>query len=198
MNSVLGPFLRKFLVFFDEILIYSPSWSTHLQHVNAVLSALCEHHLRPKRSTCSFAQPSVAYPGHVISANGVAMDHEKVEAVDSKPQPRSVRGLRGFLGLAGYYRRFIQDYGAIAAPLTQLVKEGFTWSPQAMAAFDGLKQALSTAPVLQLPDLDKPFMVGCDAFGSGFRAVLHQGDGALAFFRRSFAARHLKLAADER
>jgi hypothetical protein len=119
MNTVLRPFLRKFvLVFFDDILIYSPSWSSHLQHINAVLSALRDHQLRLKRAKCSFAQPSVTYLGHVISADGVAMDHDKVAAVTTWPQPRSVRGLRGFLELAGYYRRFIKDYGVIAAPLT--------------------------------------------------------------------------------
>ena len=108
MNTVLWPFLRKFiLVFFDDIVIYSPSWSTHLQHINIVLTALREHHLRLKLSKCSFAQPTVNYLGHVISGQRVAMDNEKVAAVASWPQPRSVRGLRGFLGLAGYYRRFI-------------------------------------------------------------------------------------------
>jgi hypothetical protein len=117
MNTVLRPVLRKFvLVFFDDILIYSPSWSAHLQHINAVFSALREHQLKLKRSKCTFAQSSVAYLGHVITAEGVAMDKDKVDAVASWPQPRSVRGLRGFLGLAGYYLRFIQDYGAIVAP----------------------------------------------------------------------------------
>lgn len=150
MNTVLRPFLRKFvLIFFYDILIYSPSWSTHLQHVNAILSALREHHMRLKRSKCSFAQPAMAYLGHVITADSVTMDMAKVEAVTSWPQPRSARGLRGFLGLAGYYRRFIQDYGAIAAPLTRLLKkDGFTWSPEAAVAFDGLKRALAFAPVL--------------------------------------------------
>ncbi|XP_066395761.1 uncharacterized protein [Miscanthus floridulus] len=161
MNSVLRPFLHKFvLVFFDDILIYSPSWSTHLQHINAVLTALRDHHLRLKRSKCSFATTSVAYLGHKISAEGVAMDRTKVDAVTSWPQLRSVRALRGFLGLAGYYRRIIQDYGAIATPLTQLLrKEAFVWSPEATAAFQALKRALSTAPVLHLPDFDKQFTV---------------------------------------
>ena len=145
MNTVLRPFLRKFvLVFFDDILIYSPSWSAHLQHVNAVLTALREHQLKLKRTKCSFAQHSVAYLGHVITAEGVAMDKEKIDAITTWPQPLSVRGLRGFLGLAEYYRRFIQDYGAIAAPLTLLLKKnGFAWSPEAAAAFDKLKAALS-------------------------------------------------------
>ena len=102
MNTVLRPFLRKFvLVFFDDILIYSPSWSTHLQHLNAVFTALRAHQLWLKRSKCDFATTSVHYLGHVISADGVAMDQEKVAAVATWPQPGNVRALRGFLGLAG-------------------------------------------------------------------------------------------------
>jgi hypothetical protein len=129
-----------------------------------------------KKSKCAFATPSVQYLGHVISASGVAMDEAKVEAVKSWPQPRSARGLRGFLGLAGYYRRFIQDFGTIAAPLTQLLrKDAFCWSDEASAAFTVLKTALSTAPVLHLPDFSRAFMVDCDASGSGFGVVLHQG-----------------------
>jgi hypothetical protein len=115
------------LVFFDDILIYSPSWTTHLHHVKAVLTALREHQLRIKHSKCSFTASSVAYLGHVISADGVVMDTNNVEAVSSLPQPRSARGLRGFLGLAGYYRRFIKGFGAIVAPLTQLLwRDTFT------------------------------------------------------------------------
>jgi hypothetical protein len=148
MNSVLRPFLCKFvLVLFDDILIYSPNWSSHLQHLNAVLSALRANHLRLKLSKCSFAQPTVAYLGHVISAAGVAMDQDKVAAITSWPQQRAARGLRGFLGLAGYYRRFIQGFTAVTAPLTKLLKQdGFTWTKEVTAAFDGLKLALSTTP----------------------------------------------------
>ena len=200
MNAVLQPYLHKFvLVFFDDILIYSPSWTTHLQHVKAVLLALRAHRLRLKHSKCSFAESSVAYLGHVISAEGVAMDVSKVDAITTWPQPRSTRGLCGFLGLAGYYRRFIKDYGAIAAPLTQLLRrDAFNWSDEATLAFEALKRALSTAPVLQLPAFDRPFTLDCDASGSGFGAVLHQGIGAIAFFSRAFAQRHMKLAAYER
>jgi hypothetical protein len=200
MNSILKAFLRHcVLVFFDDILIYSGSWTEHMQHLRAVLDVLHAHHLHLKRAKCAFATRAVHYLGHVISEAGVSMDVSKVEAVQSWPQPRSARGLRGFLGLAGYYRRFIQDFGAIAAPLTQLLrKNAFQWSAEAAAAFDALKGALSSAPVLHLPDFSKEFMVDCDASGSGFGAVLHQGAGPLAFYSRPFAARHLKVAAYER
>jgi len=124
MNEVLRPFLCKsVLVFFDDILIYSSSYTEHLRHVRAVLSVLRNHSLFLKRSKCSFAEWSVNYLGHIISADGVAMDPSKIEAVQSWPQPRSIKALRGFLGLTGYYRRFINGYGAIAAPLTALLKK---------------------------------------------------------------------------
>ena len=123
MNDVLRPYLRRFvLVFFDDILIYSSSWAEHLQHIIVVLNALRAHRLHLKRSKCSFGASSVAYLGHVISAAGVAMDADKIAAVASWPVPRSTRALRGFLGLAGYYRKFIQDFGIIAAPPTRLLR----------------------------------------------------------------------------
>jgi len=127
------------------------------------------------------------------------MDSAKVEAVTSWPQPQAPRGLRGFLGLAGYYRKFIKGFGVIATPLTKLLKkEGFQWSPKANKAFEALKRALSIAPVLQLPNFANSFIVDSDASGSGFGAVLHQDEGPIAFFSRPFAARHVKLVAYER
>ena len=130
MNEVLGPFLRRFvLVFFDDILIYSTSWADHLKHVKAVFQLLRQHHLCVKRSKCSFGASSVGYLGHIISENGVAMDPTKVATVEAWPRPRTVRALRGFLGLTGYYRKFIASYGAVASPLMALLKkEAFSWS----------------------------------------------------------------------
>jgi len=129
MNEVLGPFLRRFvLVFFDDILIYS-TWADHLKHVKAVFQLLRQHHLCVKRSKCSFGASSVGYLGHIISENGVAMDPTKVAAVEAWPRPRTARALRGFLGLTGYYRKFIASYGAVASPLMALLKkEAFSWS----------------------------------------------------------------------
>jgi hypothetical protein len=137
MNDVLRPFLRRFvLVFFDNILIYSASWADHLRHLRAVFTILQQHRLFVKRSKCAFGERSIAYLGHVISDAGVAMDPAKVQAVSAWPQPRSARAVRGFLGLAGYYRKFVQDYDSIAAPLTALLKkDGFSWNDKAAAAF---------------------------------------------------------------
>jgi hypothetical protein len=200
MNGVLHDYLRRFvLVFFDDILIYSSSRSEHLQHVRVVLTTLRQHQLAVKQSKCVFVSRSVAYLGHVISAGGVSMDSAKVEAVQAWPTPRTPRALRGFLGLAGYYHKFIRDYGSIAGPLTQLLKkEAFVWSPEATTTFSTLKQVLTTAHVLQLPNFDKPFIINCDASRTGFGAVLHQEAGPIAFYSRPIAPQHCKLAAYER
>jgi hypothetical protein len=167
MNDVLQDFIRVFaLVLFDDILIFSDSWSAHLQHV---------------------------------SAAGVAMDGDKVEAMRAWPTLCIVRLVRRLLGLTGYYRKFIRSYGDIVAPLTQLLKrESFCWSPEAVAAFDEWKSALTSAPVLQLSDFTKPFIVDCDVSSSDFGVVLHQGAGPLAFFTHAIAPHHFKLATYER
>jgi hypothetical protein len=127
MNDVLRSFLRRFvLVFFDDILIYSKTWADHLRHLRVVLSTLWRHRLFIKCSKWAFGVDSVAYLGHVISAAGVAMDPAKVQAIRAWPQPRSARAVRGFHGLAGYYRKFIHNYGTVAATLTALLKkDGF-------------------------------------------------------------------------
>jgi hypothetical protein len=200
MNDILETYIRKFvLVFFDDILIYSPTWVRHLQHVKTVFQRMRDHRLFLKQSKCVFGSQSVTYLGHIISADGVAMDPAKVSAVASWPIPKTVKALRGFLGLSGYYRKFIADYGAVAQPLTALLKrDAFSWSSDADRAFQDLKQALITAPLLQLPDFEKKFIIECDASGSGFGAVLHQGDGPVAFFSRAVAEHHTKLPAYER
>jgi hypothetical protein len=111
------------------------------------------------------------------------MDPAKVQAVREWPMPRSARTIRGFLGLAGYYHKFVHNYGTIAALLTALLKkDGFLWSEETSAAFDALKAAVTTAPVLAMPDFSKPFIVECDASSHGFGAVLVQDSHPVAFF----------------
>jgi hypothetical protein len=128
--------------------------------------------------------------GHIISDQGVAVDLEKIKAITSWPQPVTVKQMKGFLGPAGYYRKFIKNYGAFAKPLTGLLKDNFCWTELALTLFQQLKQVLSTTLVLQLPDFNKPFLVECDASSTGFGAVLHQGDGTIAFFSRMIAHRY--------
>nr|XP_040253242.2 uncharacterized protein LOC120969950 [Aegilops tauschii subsp. strangulata] len=200
MNDLLRPYLRRFvLVFFDDILIFSETWADHLRHVRTVFTVLHQHRLFVKRSKCAFAVESISYLGHTISAAGVVMDPEKVQAVADWPQPRSARAVRGFLGLAGYYRKFVKEFGVVAAPLTALLrKDGFSWSPEAATAFTALKTAVTTAPVLALPDFTRPFIVECDASTYGFGAILLQDQHPVAFFSRPAAPHHRSLAAYER
>jgi hypothetical protein len=116
------------------------------------------------------------------------MDPAKIEAVEAWPPPKSLRALREFLGLIGYYRKFIAGYGTVATPLTALLKqEAFRWTDD---AFKTLKQALMLAPLLQMPDFEWRFYIDCDVSGAGFGAVLHQGDGVIAFFSRTVVPPH--------
>ncbi|WVZ76731.1 hypothetical protein U9M48_024677 [Paspalum notatum var. saurae] len=194
MNEVLRPFLCRFvLVFFDDILIFSKTWTEYLQHVRTVFDTLRANNLVLKKSSLQL------HKGHVVSRTGVSMDAGKVQAVVDWPTPKSVRALRGFLGLAAYYRKYVKDYGAIVAPLNQLLqKDGFQWTSQVDSTFQQLKTALTTAPVLALPNFGRPFVVECDASGAGCGAVLHQGDRPVVFFSRPLAPCHRDLATYER
>jgi hypothetical protein len=129
----------------------------------------------------------------------VKVDPDKIKAITSWPQPVTMRQLKGLLGLAGYYQKFIKHYGAIAKPLTDLLKnDNFCWTELATTSFKQLKQVLSIALVLQLLDFHKPFIVECDASSMGFGAVLHQENGPIAYFSRMIAPCHAKLSAYER
>jgi hypothetical protein len=176
MNELLQPFLRKFvMVFLDYILIYSPSLATHEQHLQQVLEVLQTNKLFLKFSKCSFAQKSLEYLGHIISMDGVATDPTKTQVMLKWPRPTNVTERRGFLGLTGYYRKFVRHYGLIAKPLTQLLKKkGFDWNEMATKAFLALKSAMMTIPVLALPNFSDTSTIETDSCMDGIGAVLMQ------------------------
>ncbi|KAH9745477.1 hypothetical protein KPL70_004086 [Citrus sinensis] len=191
MNDVFRPYLRKFvLVFFDDILIYSPSMESHQQHLALVLGILWANNLYANKKKCEFRRTQVAYLGHIISGQGVAADLSKIQAMNSWPTPTNLKALGVFLGLTGYYRKFVAGYARIASPLTdQLKKDRFGWSPEAAAAFEELKQAMSSVPVLAMPNFTKPFIVEIDASGFGLWAVLLQGQQPVAYYSQVLGAR---------
>jgi hypothetical protein len=194
MNHVFHPFLRHFvLVFFDDILIYRKTWTDHLAHVDRVLHLLSQHQLFLKQSKCSFGASEVEYLGHLVGKDDIRVDPKKIEAMQDWPHPKTLKILHGFLGLTGYYRKFVKNYGKIAAPLTALLKKNsFTWTPAAAQDFQTLKMAMCTTPVLALPDFTNTFVLECDASGKGIGVVLMQEGRSLAFTSKQLSERNLE------
>ncbi|CAM4606773.1 unnamed protein product [Leuciscus chuanchicus] len=177
VNDVLRDMLNLFVfVYLDDILIFSPNLQVHVQHVRQVLQRLLENRLFVKAEKCTFHSQSVTFLGSVISTQGISMDPAKVRALTDWPRPESRVALQRFLGFANFYRRFIQNFCPIAAPLTALtsVKIRFFWTEAAEAAFELLKSRFSSAPILVSPDLEKQFIVEVDASEVGVGAILSQ------------------------
>lgn len=192
MNTTLKPLLQKcVIVFFDDILVYSSSFEEHLVHLRQVFDLLAKDQWLVKLNKCKFAQESISYLGHVISSKGVGTDPSKIESIQQWPQPTDTKQLHSFLGLARYYCKFVQYFAVLARPLNDLLKKGslFVWTAAHILAFGALKSALTTTPILALPDFNKPFQLQTDASDSGVGAVLLQEGHPLAFVSRSLGPR---------
>jgi len=166
MNDTFRDMLDKsVLVFLDDILIFSRTKEEHERHVRAVFERLREQKLYAKRSKCEFFRSEVEFLGHRIGANGLAVSQDKITAVREWPAPSNVSEVRSFLGLAGFYRRFVKNYSKVALPITELTKEKvpFEWGAKQHEAFAALKEALCTAPVLLIPNPSLPYTLNCDA-----------------------------------
>ena len=187
------------MVFFDNILIYSKSMEDHLHPLQTVLSTMRANALLAKKSKCYFGVTLVEYLGHFITREGVSTSPTKVEAVRNWPLPQTPKQLKGFLGLVGYYRRFVRRYSTIAKPLNDMLKkDNFSWSAEAKLVFQYLKDQLGQMPVLALPDFTKTFIVEVDALGVGVRAVLMQDHHPIAFISRSLNVQQQSLSTYEK
>ncbi|KAL0554261.1 hypothetical protein IC582_008178 [Cucumis melo] len=187
MNRVFREFLDTFvIVFIDDILIYSKTEAEHEEHLRMALQTLRDNKLYAKFSKCEFWLKQVSFLGHVVSKAGVSVDPAKIEAVTGWTRPSTVSEVRSFLGLAGYYRRFVENFSRIATPLTQLTRKGvpFVWSKACEDSFQNLKQKLVTAPVLTVPDGSGSFVIYSDASKKGLGCVLMQQGKVVAYASR--------------
>ncbi|KAK1406229.1 hypothetical protein QVD17_41518 [Tagetes erecta] len=191
MNRVCKPYLHQFvIVFIDDILIYSKSKEDHTDHLQLILELLKKEQLYAKFSKCDFWIREVQFLGHVVNESGIHVDPSKIESIKNWAPPKTPTEIRQFLGLTGYYRRFIEGFSKIAQPLTALTHKGtvYQWGDQLEAAFQLLKQKLCSAPILSLPEGTEDFVVYCDASVQGLGCVLMQRGKVIVY-----ASRQLKI-----
>ena len=177
MNNVFQDLIdESVLVYLDDIMIYSKTAEEHEKHIQQVLQRLRDNKLYLNRQKCKFFQTEVDWLGHIVSGQGISVDQSKITAVKEWPVPKAPKLLMSFLGYAGYYRRFIEKYSHIAAPLTDLLRKSaeYRWAPAQQLAFDALKKALTEAPVLILPSPDYPFLLYTDSSDFAIGGVLMQ------------------------
>ncbi|GKV35043.1 hypothetical protein SLEP1_g43363 [Rubroshorea leprosula] len=205
MNWVFSQYLDKFVVvFIDDILVYSSSHALHEKHLRTVLETLRSERLFAKFKKCEFWLDNVAFLGHVVTKDGISVDPQKIEAVVNWKRPNSVTEIRRFLGLAGYYRRFVGDFSRIAQPMTRLIRKDakFEWIPECEESFLTLKEKLVTAPVLALPINGERFTIYSDASKKGLGCVLMQKDRVIVYafqqlksYEENYPTHDLELAA---
>jgi transposase InsO family protein len=178
MNTLLREFLDKgIIVYLDDILIYTKTQEEHTELLIKLFTKLRANKFYAKLSKCSFGQGETEFLGHIVSAEGIRPLHDKLAAIKDWPQPKSITEVQSFLGLANYYRRFVENFAGISAPLTELTKKTSSiekWDASCDDAFNALKTALTTAPVLRLPDLSKPVFINTDASSFAISAVFQQ------------------------
>ncbi|KAK6155787.1 hypothetical protein DH2020_010035 [Rehmannia glutinosa] len=184
MNQSLRPLIGVcVVVYFDDILVFSKSAEAHVQHLRDVFSILRHDKFFAAPNKCIFMVDHILFLGYYISAHGISVDQTKIATLRDWPSPKSLTEIRSFHGLASFYRRFVRDFSTILAPITDCMRgKNFVWTPAAETAFHIIKQKLTTAPVLVLPDFNQPFELFCDASKVGIGAVLSQGGRPVAFF----------------
>ena len=195
MNDVLSDYLDQFaIVYLDDILIFSPTYESHVTHVKKVLNRLRTNSLFTKLEKCCFHQDKVEFLGFIVSHEGVIMDDAKVSAITSWPTPHNVKDIQSFLGLANFYHHFIKGFSKVVTPLTCLTKDKvpWNWDEKAQSSFDTLKSCFTTAPILHYFDPTKPITVETDASDYAIGAVLSQPDNnnvlhPIAYYSKKFS-----------
>jgi hypothetical protein len=205
MNGVFQDYLDKFvIVFLDDIFVYSKSEEENEHHLRMVLQVLKENQLYSKLRKCSFYQKQIHYLGHIISKDGITMDPEKIEAIREWSTPKNVTEVRSFMGLAGYYKRFIEGFSKIAHPITSLQRKGvkFQWTLDCEKNFQHLKQLLTSNLILRIVDPNEDFIVCTNACKEGLSGVLSQNGFVICYesrklkeHERNYATHDLELAA---
>ena len=180
----------------DDILVFSKTKEEHAEHLRLVLEKLREHKLYAKRSKCEFWLKEVSFLGHVVSNGGIAVDPSKVRDVLNWKPPTDVGEIHSFLGLAGYYRRFIDGFSKLAKPMIALLEKNvkFAWLEKCQANFEELKKRLTTTPVLVLPDLSKNFLIYCDSSHQSLGCVLMQEGRVVDYASRQLRKHELNYA----
>ncbi|XP_074277640.1 putative mitochondrial protein AtMg00860 [Silene latifolia] len=196
MTEVLRPCLGRFVVvYFDDILIYNKSIGEHLSHLDKVFQILRGSKLFGKLEKCTFLASKIKFLGYIISGRGKSVDQDKIDAMKSWPIPKSITEVRGFHGLASFYRRFIKNFSVVAAPITECMKKGeYKWTENTQQAFNLINRMLCEAPVLRLPDFNGLFEVECDASGVGIGAVLIQERKPVAYFSEKLSGAKLSYS----
>ena len=205
MNRVFRPYVDQFVVvFIDDILVYSKDQKSHDTHLRVVLETLRKEQLYAKLSKCEFWKNEVSFLGHIVSKEGIRVDPKKIEVVVEWKPPRNVTEVRSFLGLAGYYRRFVKGFSMTAAPMTRLLQKNvkYEWSEKCQRSFDKLKAFLTEAPVLTQPTGGREYVIFSDASLNGLGCVLMQEGKVVAYasrqlkpHERNYPTHDLELAA---
>lgn len=205
IDNVLGADMQPFVfVYLDDIIIISPDFESHLESLTKVFDRLISAGLTVNREKCQFCLPQLKYLGYVVDRLGLRVDPEKVEAILNIPSPSNVSEVRRFIGMTSWYRRFVKDFSTLVSPLTQLTKKNirWNWTNECEHSFQTLKERLVSAPILNCPDFDRPFVLQTDASGFGLGAVLTQtfddGEKVICFLSRSLTRQERNYSPTER
>jgi hypothetical protein len=173
----------KSVVYLDDVVVFGENLKVHNERLREVLDRIRKYNIKLQPDKCEFLRKEVCYLGHIIGHTGVRPDEKRIAAVKNFPEPKTTRELKGFLGLAGYYRRFIPNFSKIAKALTELLKDTpYIWNDKTEKAFVTLKNSLTSEPILQYPDFTRPFVLTTDASNDAIGAVLSK-DQSESIFR---------------